>query len=108
MARAMWRAKSTLRIVSWGEYIEVKNSRSQGRAGDVVGREGGRVERKGGEVTYHMRMATAKAPLACWQNPRTAPVCATEQLCVMYHGAPGCGCWGSLMSEPAWPWMLTA
>jgi len=86
-----------------GEEGAVEEGGLERVSGVGVVREGGL-----GRCTYHMRIATAKAPLACWQNPRTAPVLATAQLRVMYQGAPGWGNRGSLMSEPDWPWTLTA
>lgn len=44
----------------------------------------------------------AKRDLACWQYPMFDWCAATLQLFVIYHGGPGCGCWGSDVSLPAW------
>ena len=51
--------------------------------------------------THHMSTVTAKAPLACLQYPTRSLLIGGPQLLVMYHGAPGCGCFGSLMSGAA-------
>ena len=55
-----------------------------------------------------MRVVIARAALACSQNVMLDWKCATSQLFVMYHGAPGCGRFGSLMSDDVWAKRLYA
>lgn len=51
---------------------------------------------------YRIKTLQAKAALACWQYPIRLLSCATEHDLVMYHGGPGWGRLGSLISELAW------
>ena len=58
--------------------------------------------------THTIRIVTAKAALACLQYPMRSELTGGPHFLVMYQGAPGWGCAGSLMSGPAWLWMLIA
>ena len=53
-------------------------------------------------------IVTAKAALACLQYPIRLGLTGGPHFFVIYQGAPGCGCLGSLISDPAWLWALTA
>lgn len=88
--KMQWRRKSVL------DYIS------------VTGVEPARECVAGKGDIYHKQTVTANAPFACWQYPCTRSLTGGPQLFVIYHGAPGCGCFGSLMSLAACAWILTA
>ena len=51
--------------------------------------------------THERMMDIPNAALACIQYPFKAGFTGAPQDLVIYHGGPGCGCLGSVMSEPA-------
>lgn len=58
--------------------------------------------------TYQSKIVTANVALACLQYPLRFGFTGGPHDFVIYHGAPGCGCSGSLISDAAWLWMLMA